>query len=520
MCLIAPFVVFLSANGYRLLAVEVLPYYVACGLIGVAVAAAARLSTKLGQLALWACLLAAILLLYQVGSVIALLVALAATGGAILLLRRNAAHVILAAAGAHVLSTVVLGAARNPPPPVPAQIEAADESLPPVLHVVLDELAGPHGLPAELPGSARLVARIVESYPAFGFSLHARAYSEYFGTADSLSNELNFSSRPDYRPFTTRGDEDIALSANAYFEHLRRLGYVLRVHQSTYLDFCSTPAAPVAACSTYDRNTIAAIAGIAMSAPDKTLFITRSFVDASTFLGALRVVYGSLRERLRLPLPDWQTGNSRTGPLTALPTVERLERELEVSRGGEAHFAHLLLPHYPYNLNADCSPKTARSTWLQRAPLDVIDRLVPQNDTESRALRYAEYLEQYECALNVLERLFAALRRSGQWDRAVVIVQGDHGSRIVRVFPGSAGQTDDDFRDAYSTFFAAKVGLKEGRVSTAAAPLPELLAEAWGLPAPPAASAERYVYVPQLSAEEMVAVPLAGFAPEVPSGMR
>ena len=53
--------------------------------------------------------------------------------------------------------------------------------------------------------------------------------------------------------------------------------------------------------------------------------------------------------------------------------------------------------------------------------------------------------------------LIEALRRSGQFERAIVLVHGDHGSRISQMSLGvQKNLTSDDLRDAYSTSFAVK----------------------------------------------------------------
>lgn len=88
------------------------------------------------------------------------------------------------------------------------------------------------------------------------------------------------------------------------------------------------------------------------------------------------------------------------------------------------------------------------------------------NDAASRAIRWPLYLEQVECVTRKLDEMLATLRERGLLERAVVVVHGDHGSRIVTKDPVVSNRdrlTASDLLDTYSTLFAVRApGLKPG----------------------------------------------------------
>jgi hypothetical protein len=95
----------------------------------------------------------------------------------------------------------------------------------------------------------------------------------------------------------------------------------------------------------------------------------------------------------------------------AQPLVSRLSMEVllelepRLPPRGRYTLVHLLLPHNPCILRADCSRALASQ------PTDLA--------------------QQTECALLLLQRYLEALRRLGRLDGSVVLVHGDHGSGEV-----------------------------------------------------------------------------------------
>lgn len=519
LCLLAPFLVFVTANNYPVLAPEVLPLHLAWLVAGLLVAALVELRLVLvARAALWCCLFLAIALLYEM-SPPALAIVAVVCAIAIGLLKDNAAVVLLVAAGLHVAVTVGINLPAfriTASPPMQSALASARSpgDLPPVVYLMLDEFAGLRGLPSEQRDSRALRSWFIAHYREQGFDLASHAYSQYMMTVDSLANLFNFTSADTRNVFIEGTDDASVLRSNRFFAHLTRLGYALHIHQSSYLDFCSSPGANVASCDTYTDNSIASISDLDIPITEKTRFILNSYLDAAPFLYRIRRFYLRVANAIDIGLPAWPTGNSRVGPLALLPAMDKLESELRELKSGEFHFAHLLLPHSPYVFSADCSVKPKVRSWLATAPFELEKPMGDQNDDASRSERYSAYMAQIRCTNVLLDRLSDAIRESGQWERCIIVIHGDHGSRIVRrrlTEENLQRLTEDDYRDAYSAFFAIRNADSSGRLITQPLPLQALLADAWDLPVPLPDS--HHVYLDKRNEIDYFATPLRGFEP-------
>ena len=402
-------------------------------------------------------------------------------------LRRHLPAVLIAAGSVFIAATLLIpstdaqeGARLAPPAGAPA----AQADLPVVLHLVLDEHIGIDGLPPEVPGGAQLARWLAESYVKQGFRVHADAYSEYFETRNSLANLLNFSSEEGDWAHLERHGKPYVLAESAYFRRLSRLGYRLHVYQSDYLDYCRVPGVSYAACARYRANSIGALPAASLGIGERARFVLNSLLGTSQYLQRLHDKYARVRAALpRLSLPAWDTGVSRVGPLPVLPVLRELEADLSTAAPGNAYFAHLLIPHFPYLLDAQCRVRDRIDRWLYNSDPKASSELEP-NSAASRAERYASYFAQIRCEQRLVNRLFDAMRKAGVWRTAIVIVHGDHGSRIVRRLPvqqNAASLTATDLKDAFSTLFAAKLPGQAPGVVRDAKPLQALLAEALGL---------------------------------------
>jgi hypothetical protein len=401
-------------------------------------------------------------------------------------LRRHLPAVLIAAGSVFIAATLLVpssGAHEARRPAAGAPAAAAD--LPVILHLVLDEHIGIDGLPREVPGGAELARALTESYVAQGFRVHPDAYSEYFETRNSLANLLNFgSAESDWAHLVREQRKPYVLAESAYFRHLGRLGYRLHVYESDYLDYCRVPGIAYAACTHYRANSIGALPAASLSIAERARFIRNSLLGTSQYLQRLHDKYVRIRASLpRLALPAWDDGVSRVGPLPVLPVLRELEADLRTARPGNAYFAHLLIPHFPYLLDAQCHARSRIDQWLYNYDPTASSELEP-NGPAGRAARYEKYFAQIRCEQRLVNRLFQAMQEAGVWRNAIVIVHGDHGSRIVRRLPvqqNAASLTAGDLRDAFSTLFAAKLPGQAPGVVRDAKPLQALLADAFGL---------------------------------------
>jgi hypothetical protein len=356
--------------------------------------------------------------------------------------------------------------------------------LPVILHLVLDEHIGIDGLPPEVPGSAELARWLTESYVSQGFRVHPDAYSEYFETRNSLANLLNFTSDESDWAHLARGQhKPYVLAQSAYYGRLSRLGYRLHVYESDYLDYCRVPGITYAACTHYRANSIAALPAASLDIGERARFIRNSVLGTSRYLQRLHDKYMRIRAALpRLALPAWEDGVSRVGPLPVLPVLRKLAADLRTATPGNAYFAHLLIPHCPSLLDAQCRVRSRIDQWLYN--YDPAASELEPNSAAGRARRYEQYFAQIRCEQHLVSRLFQAMQEAGVWRSAIVIVHGDHGSRIVRRLPvqqNAASLTARDLQDGFSTLFAAKLPGQAPGVVRDAKPLQALLADALGL---------------------------------------
>jgi hypothetical protein len=72
------------------------------------------------------------------------------------------------------------------------------------------------------------------------------------------------------------------------------------------------------------------------------------------------------------------------------------------------------------------------------------------------------------------------MRAAGIYDEAIILIHGDHGSRIVITDPTSENRqalTKQDLQDGFSTLFAMKLPGKSGGYDKSAWPLERLFAK-------------------------------------------
>jgi hypothetical protein len=486
----APLVAFLATNQYPLLRPEVGILLAACAAVGVLLGFAAARRPVAAALLFGAGLALAVDLTFGLGHSTLALVATALTCLVVsAILRRHIALVVGAVSFAFLAATIlapstVAGPGAGAGPGVRTQ-PADAKHLPVLLHLILDEHIGIDGLPKEFAESADMERWLTDAYLKQGFRVYPGAYSQYSDTRNSIANLLNLTSEGREWAHLVEGKtRPYVLTDSAYFRHLSNLGYQLHVYQSDHLDYCRVPGVSYAACYRYKGNSIGSLLSTSLPTSERAQFILNSFMAASTYLNRLRAKYAELTEALGTGvLPALDHAVSRVGPLAVLPALGQLERDLASASRGHAYFAHLLIPHYPYVLDESCRVRQEVEQWLYN--LASAHSGAPANTPASRAERYRNYFAQIRCQQTLLERLFATMKDAGVWRDALVIVHGDHGSRIVRHLPIAANAallTQADFDDAFSTLFAARIPGREALVVRGARPLQELLSEALQLP--------------------------------------
>ena len=310
-----------------------------------------------------------------------------------------------------------------------------DRELPFVLHIILDHQIGIEGVPRQFAGDAN--PELKHFYREHRFQLYGRAFSRFLLTTESLSRLVNFSATPTPRYFTS-SLRSRSVTENMYFRHMNAKGYRIHVFQNDYLNFCrplSETDRPFE-CSTQSAVNIRDILDTEISKSDKAYLIAASYTKLSYVVKRI------------LALFDIQLSGTTTH-LSGAHMFDLLERELRDARHGQLVFAHVLLPHFPFAYDRACRMNPNPREWADSYAL------TPRHDLSRRewgAMHYPLYLQQVACAHMRLGKLFDLLKARGIYDQSMIVVHGDHGSRLS----GPTDETSQIVND-FSTLFAVKL---------------------------------------------------------------
>ena len=226
------------------------------------------------------------------------------------LFRRHLFTVLLVFFGAAFVSAVLL-----PSETVLREAErkvsepARNASLPPIVHLVLDEHIGLGGLPQDLPAGQSMWHRIRTLYLNNGFRLFNRVYSRFWNTHASLPSVFNFA---------VPGNRELN-----YFETMEKQGYRIRVYQTDILDFCS--GADFDLCQTYPAMSPHLLQEAGVSFTQKFALIYGMYTRQSFAYFGLTRAYQKLARRTGLP--ELRFGRELVGPIPSLVMLEQVARE-------------------------------------------------------------------------------------------------------------------------------------------------------------------------------------------------
>ena len=332
-------------------------------------------------------------------------------------------------------------------------VQAKD--LPPVIHLVLDEQIGIDGLPGDITGGGELRDELRRFYAEFDFSLYGRAYSEYSRTKHSMIALLN---GLDTLNDTDSGGPDAywqSLWDNRWFTALARRGYLIHAYHMNGWDYCGAEAGHTVRCVTYTSGAITNIDDADLTVEAKAKAILASYLYSLVPYKAVRHLLGPsegwprvLPERPYLYAPD------------SLAVLEQMLADIRSAPRGGAYFAHLMIPHVTHMLDQDCRIRENPLTWTSYGELDLSTGVL--NSPASREARYIGYFQQVRCLHFALGRFFDGLEEIGAMEDAIIVVHGDHGSRIARVAPLTTAPqalSDADLADMYSVLYAVRTPL-------------------------------------------------------------
>ena len=356
---------------------------------------------------------------------------------------------------------------------------ATRSSLPRLIHIIFDEHIGIEGIPTELDSGKALKEQLVRFYRRHGFLAFGGAFSHHYRTLDSIPNQLNFTVHDELNAHIRRRRGDNSpLLRNSYFGMLHDMGYDINVLSARFINFCIESPVPIENCYEYDSYGLKPVTDLDMPISIKVRAIVSRFLHQSDIYHRVKQRYRKIRNAVHeTPLPSWTWDLPlHTNPLNTVQVLDDLWQGILSLPPANVLFAHLLSPHSPYITRADCSIRNSVTEWKGRR-LPVID-LITANTPQSREERYPLYFEQVSCLYTKLEQLFNQMKAAGIYDDSIIILQGDHGSRIVLTEPFAANRdvlTHQDIIDGFSTLFAIKIPGQEGGYDTSPLPLEQLL---------------------------------------------
>jgi hypothetical protein len=429
-----PITYYLAVHQYPLGRPEAIVLPVAAGLAGAAVALVARrLGGWLGTLLFSALLFVFVDLQFDLHVHVLTVILVAACVALSRLFRDRRGMLVCITVGVfYVAGLARLVGGDTPQPQRSASTSSA--SLPIVVHLILDEQWGIGGFRAA--GDSVTAAYLERFYTDRGFEVYAAAYSRWAQTLASISDMVNLG-----RPYTvdTMSEARFGLRPNAYFARLRERGYGIRVYQSTFLDYCHTPGAQVEGCDEVSANSIANFAYFRGPWTRRALMAARYYVNVTSHTYV----------RLHRDATVWR----RSGAGGGLRQLARVRDAIASgSSPGTAYFVHVLLPHRPTDVDAECR---AHADHSQRVGYEDSLRLT---DSVFRA-HLALYAAQSRCAHRAVGEVLAALDSAVGRDGSIVIIHGDHGSRMSqteRADQTLAGYDQGRLNATFSTLLAVR----------------------------------------------------------------
>ena len=326
----------------------------------------------------------------------------------------------------------------------------AAQNLPPFIHIILDEHIGINGITQNLPEGRELKKELVNFYQKYGFSVYENAYSHYNKTINSLTAEFNFNTADfdyyhnDFYNFMAKKKHRVKAS---YLDKLQDLGYNLSIYQSDYLDFCHEVAAR-SSCTTYPVVNLKLIEKSSLPFYVKIENLLAVLIRQSTVI--------SSGYRLLTNFFGIDYLRYLVSPNVNISALDSISNEASSNNKGVAYIAHVFAPHYPYQYDENCE-----------LVHEVIDYQLPRgiiNNEKAQVRRQKNYFKQVRCVYKKLEQLLGSLQNSGILANSIVIIQGDHGSRISANslilkdnLSNLADITSDEITNHYSTLYAVKM---------------------------------------------------------------
>ena len=300
--------------------------------------------------------------------------------------------------------------------------QASNSKLPLVVHLILDEQGSPLAASPALIASGAL-DRLIAEYIERGFVAHSWVRARSGATDRSLSALFAPPGADEGDNWAkSEGDFNYMLRRNYHVENLQKRGFEVSVLQSSYFQLCPDQRVR---CHTYPLGTY----GHSMVRFDGALgdrlllavmemhseqYSTESerYVHFYKPIGDWLVIHGVLPHKRQF----WTTSSMM------LDVLDELGHRASTMRPGEAYLIHLLAPHYPYVLDASCNLRDAQYWSVPDWAAEVFGQSESKLETA--------YWEQAKCLHSRLLALIDTIDRVVGREKSVIVLHGDHGSRL------------------------------------------------------------------------------------------
>lgn len=319
------------------------------------------------------------------------------------------------------------------------------EQLPVRVHLVFDEMTAAEAIDRRLENGEELYRRTRDFFSRNNFRLYGQVYSRFRATFRSLSSLVNFDSTSiePLPKYTDGGERPDLIHTNAYFREAADMGYEIHVFQTRHFNFCSvlhvTKCETLNSYSPVSRFMLQRDFGFLSRTANLAAIMSTAFSGSSVshIVGTLLNKVGDFGAWFDTDaFPAW---------------FDHVAQRIVEAPRGTVIFAHFLVPHAPYALDADCARK-------ERIPMHYRASKAPRDETTWPAFRArykARYYEQSLCIYRKLDELMHALDVSGRFDDAIFIIHSDHGSRISRS-DHAEHMSERDVIANYATLFAIR----------------------------------------------------------------
>lgn len=287
--------------------------------------------------------------------------------------------------------------------------------LPVIIHVIADAFMSPNAFPKHNTESQITKESITNFQKNFGFRNYGHTFSKFNITQQSISSILNFQKEPSLETISSKIKllpSGFQLDQNSYFDHLKSVGYQIHVYQNSSFNYCSHTA--VTNCkSTSIYNPL-----------DPSLTTIEPWIERTinTFLTLSNI--NSMFFRVFNRLFSWVIGPnfnfSELSSFVSLNILEKAFQEAFTAPRGTAIFVHILLPHPPYVWDENC----------QKSQTIISEN--SDNHYNKEEIEFVAYLKQTRCVIKKLSELMRQSLKSNTFSDTIVLIHGDHGSRITR----------------------------------------------------------------------------------------